>query len=91
MRDVELIIESIRRLCLEVTVTQLQVLHPGADDDGIWFFNGPVSPFEVQIESTHGICPFLIETDESNDRYMAKSVEEVVRILSVLLRLGGSL
>ena len=55
-----------------VNVQQLQVLHPGADDDEIWFFRCPGSELEVQIESSTGMCPFLIETNESNVRFDAK-------------------
>jgi len=68
-----------------VTVEQLKVLHPGADDDGLWFFSQPESPFEVQIESSNGTCPFLIETDETDERLTTNSVEETVQTLSVLL------
>jgi hypothetical protein len=66
MRDVDQIIHSIMNVCPTVKVRQLNVSHPGADDDGLWFFNWPGSEFEVQIESSNGICPFLIETDEND-------------------------
>jgi hypothetical protein len=88
MLDVERIIERVREICPAVTIHQLKVLHPGADDDGLWFFSKPESSFEVQIESASGMCPFLIETDESGTRYTAGSVEEAVKTLSTLLHLG---
>lgn len=66
-------------------VQQLRVSHPGADDDGLWYFGQPASEFQVQIESPDGMCPFLVETDENNDRLTGRSVEETVEILTRLL------
>jgi hypothetical protein len=88
MRDVDKIIELVRAMRPAVAVHQLKVLHPGAVDDGLWFFNQPDRPFEVQIESSDGMCPFLIETDETEARLTTNSVEETVQTLSVLLRLS---
>ena len=88
MRDVERIIEQVRELYPVVKVKQLIVLHLGADDDGLWFFTQPESPFEVQIGSSNGTCPFLIETDETDARFTTNSVEETVQTLSVLLHLA---
>ena len=86
MRDVDQIIQSLRNVNPIVKIEQLKVSHPG-DDDGIWFFEQPGSEFEVQIESHTGMCPFLIETDESNARYTANTVEETIEILVKLLHL----
>jgi len=88
MRDVEKIIELVRAICPAVEVSQLKVSHPGADDDGLWFFKQPGSAFGAQIESPNGMCPFLIETDETDARFTADSVEETVKALSVLLHLA---
>jgi hypothetical protein len=87
MHDVEKIIELIRDMHPEAEVEQLKVLHPGADDDGLWFFVQPESPFQVQIESSTGMCPFLIETNENDKRVNASTVEEVIEVLSALLHL----
>ncbi|HKQ08669.1 MAG TPA: hypothetical protein VJ464_26340, partial [Blastocatellia bacterium] len=35
-----------------------------ADDDGIWWFKLPSIGADIQIESTYGNCPFLVETNE---------------------------
>jgi hypothetical protein len=43
------------------------------------------SECEVQIESSTGMCPFLIETHESNTRFAARSIEEAVAMLAQLL------
>jgi hypothetical protein len=68
-------------------VEQLKVLHPGADDDGLWFFAHAGCEFQVQIESSSGMCPFLVETDENASRTTARSVEETVEVLVKLLRI----
>ena len=77
-RDVDIILERLRSEYPEITVEQLKVKFPDADDDGIWFIRHPRTPFEVQIESTEGMCPFLIETDEHDQRKEGRSVDEVV-------------
>jgi len=77
-RDIDQIIERLRAEIPGVQVTQLQVTHPGADDDGLWFIKIPGRAGEVQIESPHGICPFLIESDFSDERLRGHSVDEVV-------------
>jgi hypothetical protein len=87
MRDIEHIIQAITAACPSVTVRQLEVLHPGADDDGLWFFKGPGSKFEVQIESPNGMCPLLIESDEGDFRFNSNSVQGAVETLLKLLHL----
>ena len=85
MRDVDRIIQLVRNVCPAVDVQQLRVSHPGADDDGLWYFDHPASEFQVQIESRDGMCPFLVETDENDNRLTGHSVEETVAILTRLL------
>ena len=87
MRDIDRVIEQIMAACPTAKVRQLDVRHPGADDNGLWFFEQPASKFEVQVESTNGTCPFLIETDESKERLTASSVDQTVEILVKLLHL----
>jgi hypothetical protein len=78
LRDIDQILELLRREIPGVEITQLQVSHPGADDDGLWFVRVPGRKEEVQIESSSGNCPFLIESDFSTDRHYGRSVYEVV-------------
>ena len=87
IRDVDEIITGITNKYPSVRVEQLKVHHPGMDDDGIWFFEQPNSEYHVQIESSWGTCPFVIETDESNARYRPSSIGETIEILLTLLRL----
>jgi hypothetical protein len=88
VRDIDKIFELLKRFCPAAEIRQLKVLHPGADDDGLWFITQPESSFEVQLESSNGMCPFVVETDETNQRWTAKSVDEAIEIVSVLLHLG---
>ena len=88
MRDIEQIITSVERLCPGVEVRQLKVSHHRADDDGVWFFKffkHPSHDLEVQIESPKGMCPFLVETDETPARIIAGSIEETIESLVRLL------
>jgi hypothetical protein len=77
-RDIDQIIERLKAELPGVQVTQLQVSHPGADDDGLWFIKIPGRDGGVQIESPDGICPFLIESDFSEEAFYGHSVDEVV-------------
>jgi hypothetical protein len=86
LRDIDQIIKLMRDRSSSVTVEQLQCRHP-TDDDGIWFFNQPDSSFEVQLESSTGMCPFLVETDESDVRITTQSVSEAVEAVTELLHL----
>ncbi len=87
MRDIDEIIRRVINICPTVKVRELEVSHPGTDDDGLWFFQEPCGKFEVQIESSEGTCPFLIETDESVTRVTTKSIDETVETLIGLLHL----
>jgi hypothetical protein len=58
MGDIGTILELVRRVYPDVVCEQLQVVHPGADDEGLWFFTRPGISNEVQIESPPGTCPF---------------------------------
>ena len=74
MRDIDAIIEALIQAHPELSVERLKVLHPGADDDGLWFFTHPSSPHEVQLESPHGMCPFIFETDANPTQVTADTI-----------------
>lgn len=78
VRDIDQIIERLKAELPVAHVTQLQVAHPGADDDGIWFITIRGTNGQVQIESSTGSCPFLIESDFSDERFHGHTVDEVV-------------
>jgi hypothetical protein len=79
--DVDRILELVRMAYPDVLCQQLQVVHPGVDDDGLWFFTRPGSSNEVQIESSSGKCPFLIEQDESDEVRTGTTPENVANTL----------
>ena len=86
-RDVDPIIEQLTATIPGVRIEQLKVKHPGADDDGLWFINIPDQEGEVQLESSDGICPFLIESDFNNERFYGHTVQEVVATVRRLFSL----
>ncbi|HEX2905443.1 MAG TPA: hypothetical protein VHO69_01175 [Phototrophicaceae bacterium] len=78
-RDIEIIIQHFGRHHPDVQVEQLQVIHP-ADDDGLWFFRR-TNEAEIQLESSSGNCPFLIESNLHNNRLNATTIEDVIQII----------
>jgi len=89
MRDIDAIINQLRLAYPDISAEQLVVLHPGADDDGLWFFRHPASEVELQLESSTGICPFVVESSPSVDRLTANTVEQAVRFVVAGLSLTG--
>ena len=90
MRDIDAIIELIQIAHPEIRAEQLKVLHPGADDDGLWFFCHPDSETEVQLESSLGNCPFLMESSSCNDRLSAETVQQAVALVVGGLGIGDA-
>ena len=86
MRDIDEIIRRVSAALPQVEWEQLRVKHPGADDDGLWFLDH--GERSVQIESSSGMCPFLIETTFSSDRFTANTVEAAIARLIDLLTLA---
>jgi hypothetical protein len=80
MRDIDRIIAEVRKALPQISIEQLQVAHPGADDDGIWFFSSPAG-VEFQLESHSGNCPFLIEQSTSPARITSTTIEHAVSTL----------
>lgn len=81
MRDIDRIIERLKAEMPGVQIRQLQVSHPGVDDDGLWFISMPNRSPEVEIESSDGGCPFLIESDFGPERFQGQTIDEVVQIV----------
>jgi uncharacterized caspase-like protein len=80
MRDIDQIIAKVRTALPHVSIEQLKVAHPGADDDGIWFFSSPAG-IEVQLESSTGNCPFIIERSTSPEAITSTTIEHAVQTL----------
>lgn len=84
--DIRAIVNEMRCHHPDVAVQQLQVSHPG-DDDGIWFFRRADSQIEVQLESSSGNCPFLIESTEHDHRISVGTADEALCVLEHWLHL----
>ena len=82
-RDIDQVIAAIKAQVPNVQVEQLRKTHP-ADDDGIWWFKIAGSKSNVQVESSSGNCPFLIETDSASDTTHA--VAETVHLIELKLK-----
>ena len=81
-RDIDEIISKVAQALPTSWVRQLEVKYPD-DDDGIWFFWLPDVKQNIQIESSFGMCPFIVETDEqsSYDARKARTVDEAVSMI----------
>jgi hypothetical protein len=87
--EVQRIIASIKEAIPGMNWTRAWVKHPGNDDDGLWYFWIPDQPGEVQIESSYGVCPFLVETDKHDERFTGKTIKEVAEKTVAWLALPG--
>lgn len=80
-RDINEITAAVRERLPDVQVYQLKVIHP-ADDDGVWWFSLPGIDADVQLDSTDGLCPFLVDYSDREHPAAAEtvdSIEEVTR------------
>jgi hypothetical protein len=87
MRAIDRVIDAIRSALPGARVEQLQVKFPGADDDGLWFVNHPDSEIEVNIESSTGEPPFLIESSRNDARVRASDLDAVIAAVATALGL----
>lgn len=76
--DIDIIRERIHILLPDVKIEQLHVAHPGADDDGLWFFRRDGKREHLQLESSAYDAPFIVETTMNGDCLMAATIEEAV-------------
>jgi len=86
--DIDTVIAELRSAYPGVVCEQLRVAHPGADDDGLWYFRHPDARGEVQLESSSGQLPFLVEGTESPARDTARTVDQAVALVAARLGLN---
>ena len=86
MRDIDKIITLLKQKIDDLFIEQLKVRFL-LDDNGIWFITKRGHIGEIQLESSYGVCPFLIESDFNDERYDANSVDEAVKIVEKLSQL----
>jgi hypothetical protein len=87
-RDIDTVISRIRALHPDAKIEQLKVVHPGADDDGLWFFSLPPGPKEIQVESSTGAAPFRIEHSDltsSSEAIADATLERTVLVVAAYL------
>ena len=89
MRDIDAIIGELKASYPAITAEQLGVSHPGADDDGLWFFRYSESDIEIQLESSSGNAPFLVESSGSGERLLAVTIPEAVSMVVAGLGIAG--
>lgn len=85
VRDIDRIIDLLGKHIPGVEIKQLEVAHPGVDDDGLWYIKIPGRAETIQIESSSGSFPFTIESDFNDEKYFGRSVLEVVGTITKLL------
>jgi len=87
VRDVDRIIDAVARELPDVGVVQWWGVWP-ADDEGLWYFDLPGVRERIQIESSEGACPFLVEHDgmRAGGGWTARTVGEAVRMVVDYLR-----
>ena len=83
--DADKIIEAIKEKFPGTKVNEWDAMNPRSFYYSLWFFNIPNVDGEIQIESTSGNCPFLVESCLNDDRYNGDTVEEVVSIIEKLV------
>jgi hypothetical protein len=87
-RDIDDIISLLRERFPALKVVQMHKTHP-ADDDGLWWFRLPGVTKDIQVESSTGNCPLIIESSDDRsavDARTGRSVDEVVEIVSRYLQ-----
>jgi hypothetical protein len=88
-RDIDRVIARLRHAYPALQVEQLRVSHP-ADDDGIWFFTYPGVDDEVQLESSTGQAPFLVESNRAPTANAATPAEAIALVISRLALDAGT-
>ena len=82
-RDIHAIMTTVRQELPDCVVTQEASYLPTTHDDGIWYFRLPGAEKSIQIESTYGMCPFLVESDDASG-YTARTIATVEEIVAVI-------
>jgi len=73
-RDIDRVIDEVKTRLPGVEADQLAPTHPGAEEDGLWFFRMPGTEHEIAIESASGDCPFTLEHDDMRSSAEAETV-----------------
>ncbi len=83
-RDIDEIIERITAVFPNIPFRRLPVPHL-TEDGGLWMLAVPDRDTQVQVGSSYGIAPFLIESDHGEARFRVPNVSQAVSIIRTLL------
>jgi hypothetical protein len=86
--DIDRVIDLVAADLPDLTVVQHHDAWP-ADDEGVWFFRLPDLMTDIQLESSTGMCPFIVEHSgmpSAVDAWTAASVNEAARMVVGYLR-----
>lgn len=83
--DIDRIIDLVMAELPEVSFVQHEDVWP-ADDEGVWIFRLLDTEHTIQLESSAGMCPFLVEHDGmpspvEGGGWTASSVEDAARMV----------
>jgi hypothetical protein len=87
-RDIDRVMLLVRSHLPSVSIIQWHKKHPG-DDDGVWWFRLPGVKRDIQLESSFGACPFVVEHDDMQstaEQWRAATVEEAVDAVVAYLK-----
>jgi hypothetical protein len=88
IRDIDRVIELVTNVSPEISVIQHGGTWPG-DDDGLWWFRLPNVDKNIQLESSGGMCPFIVEHDDmksSHHAWHATTAEQAAEMVIAYLR-----
>jgi hypothetical protein len=84
-KGIEQLTAALRRAYPEIAIEQLHASNGGTDDEGHWHINHPRALTEVQVTSSTGEPPFLVESEFAPPT-LARTVDDAARL--VIARLG---
>jgi len=86
VRDIDIITQKLLKLYPGLTISRLDVRHPGADDRGLWFFRHPTCAFEARLQTASGSCPVELTCDRGMSPALITTADHA--ILAVAEKLG---
>lgn len=85
-KGIEQLTSALQRAYPDIVIEKPRVSHPGADDDAVWRVNHPRALTEVQVESSGGEPPFMVESEFAPPT-VARTVDDAVRLVTERLGL----
>jgi hypothetical protein len=71
----------------EIKIERLTVTHPG-DDNNVWYINGTVRDFEIQLDTAPGgQPPFIVESNIEREK--PSNAADAIKIIRSWLNFGA--